>query len=164
MKRSRWVYRYLGALSRGFLIMVLLLTWDIRMTKTGWYIPVTIFTTWIFLSWLVCYPGLRQRYRSLYSRNGERFETYKHRALAMHHQDISDNHVKHRWTTKGVVVNPWEYTTGTTQSTDGILNPVLVFCEHLWATFLLILFGPLLVGYLAVTKLVRWGWQRLAKR
>jgi len=92
---------------------------------------VHTFTTWIFLSWLVCYPGLRQRYRSLYSRNGERFETYKHRALAMHHQDISDNHVKHRWTTKGVVVNPWEYTTGTTQSTDGILNPVLVFCEHL---------------------------------
>jgi len=153
---TKWqkIWHYLLTLLKGVAIMLVLLTWDLKRTKAGWTIPVTYFTTWIFLSWLVCYPALRNKYQSLYSKNGERFETYKHRALTMHRQDIGNSHVNRRWTPNGVAANPWEYTTGTTQSTDEILNPVLIFAEHLWATFLLILFGPLLAVLAGVMKLV----------
>ncbi|WP_143462005.1 hypothetical protein [Levilactobacillus enshiensis] len=158
MTKWRTVGHYLLTLLKGVVIMLILLTWDLKRTRMGWTIPVTDFTSWVFLSWLLCYPALRTKYQSLYSKNGERFETYKHRALTMHRQDMGNNHVKRRWTLNGVTANPWEYTTGTTQSTDEILNPVLIFAEHLWATFLLILFGPLLAvlaGVMKVASLLR---------
>jgi len=154
MTNRQIIWRYVLALLKGVFIMLVLLTWSLERTQTGWTIPVTYFTTWIFLSWFLCYPALRNKYQSLYSKNGERFETYKHRALTLHHQDKGNSHVNRRWTTKGEVVNPWEYTTGDTQSTDEILNPILIFAEHLWATFLLILFGPLLGVWAVVTGLV----------
>ncbi|MCT4487899.1 hypothetical protein [Levilactobacillus parabrevis] len=150
------IWHYVLALLKGVFIMLVLLTWSLERTQTGWTIPVTYFTAWIFLSWLLCYPALRSKYKSLYSKSGEHFETYKHRALTMHHQDKGNSHVNRRWTAKGEIVNPWEYTTGDTQSTDEVLNPVLVFAEHLWATFLLILLGPLLGVWAVVAKLVSW--------
>lgn len=136
--------------------MLILLALNLERTQTGWTIPITSFTSWVFLSWLICYPVLRNKYQSLYSKNSGQFESYKHRALTLHHGDKRNSHVKRRWTTNGVDVNPLEYATRGTQSTDGIFNAILVFAEHLWATFLLILFGPLLAVLVVVMKLVSW--------
>jgi len=147
---------YLWTLLEGVVILDTLLAGALEHTRTGWKLPITGFTAWVSLSWLLGYPWLRRKYREMYSKNGEHFESYKHRAMTMHHQDMSDSHVNRRWTTNGVSANPWEYTVGETQSTDEILNPILVFAEHLWATFLLILFGPVLVAWSLLVGAVRW--------
>lgn len=150
---------YLRDLVTGLVIMLVLLTWSIQKTQTGWFIPLTPFTGWVVLSWLLCYPWLRRRYSELYRKNGEEMSSYKTRALALHREDQRQNHHGHRWTSDGVVSNPWFYNSSNTQSTDEILNPVYIFGEHLWATFLLILVGPLLILWQGLA----WLWRRWQK-
>ncbi|AYM02092.1 hypothetical protein D8911_03460 [Levilactobacillus brevis] len=147
--------KYILDLCKGFAIMIVLLTWNLQNFQGHWRIPITKFTVWVLLSWLLLYPGLRKAYHFLYSKNGSGIESYKTRSMKMHHQDIANSHKDRRWTTNGVVANPWEYNQAYTQSTDEILNPIFVFCEHLWITFLLIIFGPLIFVFRMVVKLYR---------
>lgn len=153
---NRLIVAYVRSLAYGFVIMLLLLTWSLQKTVHGWTIPLTPFTSWIVLSWLLCYPSLRRQNPTLYSKNGEKMASYKTRALALHQEDKRHNHRDRRWTSNGVAVNPWMYNNSNTQSTDEILNPIYVFCEHLWATFLLILFGPIIATWLGLV----WLWRQ----
>lgn len=149
---------YLVALLKGFLITCILLAFGLQRVKGQWQVPVTPYAVWIFLSWLVCYPELRRHFASLFIKNSEEMTSYKTRSLAMHQQDMQNSHRDRRWTTNGVTVNPWAFTTDTTQSTDEILNPIYVYCERLWATLLLILFGPIISLFLVA----RWVWRKVA--
>ena len=147
--------RYAWTLLQGLGIMLLLLTWNLQWTAHGWRLPLTWFTAWVGLSWLLGYPFLRQHFSSLYHQNGSDMESYKNRALRLHQADIASHHTDRRWTSNGVAANPWSYGATATQTTDEILNPIYLFCAHLWATFLLILFGPVLVVGVFLTAAVK---------
>ncbi|MCH5464057.1 hypothetical protein [Levilactobacillus tujiorum] len=138
--------RYLRFLLYGVLPMGILLTWNLQNTRGKWVIPITAYTVWILCSWLLCFSWLRGKLKHLYSKNDRGMTSYKAAAMALHHRDQSMHHVDRRWTTNGVTSNPWEYLLGNTQSTDEILNPIYVFCEHLWMSLLLILFGPIIMS------------------
>ncbi|MGP4115981.1 hypothetical protein ACS4N0_02280 [Levilactobacillus zymae] len=149
--------QYIWNLAKSVVIMALLLTWNLRHTAQGWQLPLGPFTIWVFVSWLAAYPWLRQWYANLYSKDDERMESYKNRALALHERDLAQHHTARKWTPSGLQANPWLYMSGNTQTTDDILNPLYVFCEHLWVTFILLLLGPiLLAGHWAKRAWLRW--------
>lgn len=145
--------QYLILLAKGLFVMLLMLTWSLQQVAGRWIMPVTPITIWTFLSWLLCYPNLRAKFSDLYSKNNAGMESYKTKALKLHQQDISSNHKGYRWSSNGVATNPWAYSHDSTQSTDEILNPIFIFCEHLWITFLLILCGPIVMVVLMLTNL-----------
>ena len=149
------ILKYVLDLSKGFCIMLVLLTWNLQNVEGHWQIPITWFTTWIFMSWLFLYPVLRKAYSFLYSKDAVELESYKTRSINMHHQDMANSHKDHRWTPNGVSVNPWEYTQSNTQSTDEISNPIYFLCEHLWITFILILLGPIVFLCRIIVNLCR---------
>jgi len=144
---------YLSDLIRGILAMSILLLSNLRKVETTWVFPLSALTCWVLISWLL-FPIMRRRFSKLYIKNDGSMSSYKTNALDAHHQDIQQNHKNRRWTSNGVTVNPWEYNFGNTQSTDDILNPLYIFCEHLFVSVLLIMFGPfILIIYGVVNKL-----------
>lgn len=158
MKRGM-IGGYLKGLLKGSLALLILLTWGLEHKQTGWSLTLTPLSYWAIGSWLVGYPGLRHRYAGLFGKDDESFVSYKKRALTLHHQDIASGHRGRRWTTNGVAVNPWAYTQSNMQSTDEILNPIYLWCEHLWLSLLLIVAGPLLIIGLLSLRVVR-AWRR----
>lgn len=61
--------KYLLVLIYGIVPMLVLLTWNTRNLKNGWLVPITPYTAWIFLSWLLCYPWLRGKLGFLFIKN-----------------------------------------------------------------------------------------------
>lgn len=125
------VLRYLLFLLYGAFLMIILLTWNTQHTKNGWLVPITPYTVWIFLSWLLCYPWLRGKLGYLFIRRG------KNRTS----------------TSNGIPAYPWYYAIGTTRSIGEVFSLIYIFCEHLLISFLLILFGPLVTGTLLLVTL-----------
>lgn len=152
MCKRRWL-TYGRNLWHGTLATGIWLAFNLQKVAGHWTIPPSKFVGWILFSWLVCYPLLRSTYSSWTSRDDKDLVSYKKRAMVLHQQDVADSHQNRRWTTKGVATNPWLYTYRSTQVTDEIVNPVFIWCEHLWLTFLLILCGPLI----GAGRLICWG-------
>jgi len=75
----------------------------------------------------VSYLALRKHYDNLYTTNAQDMESYKNRALRLHQNDIANHHKNNRWTPNGVIENPWLFSTGTTQTTNEIVNPIFIF-------------------------------------
>lgn len=121
------VLKYLLSLLYGVVLMMILLTWN---TTGSWKVPVTPYTTWIFLSWLLCYPWLRDKLGYLFIKS-------KNSRLA----------------SKGIISYTWQYSIGSTRSVGEIFSLIYVLCEHLLISFLLILFGPLVTCILIVITL-----------
>lgn len=154
------ITRYIQALLQGVVVLAVLLSWNLHRTALGWLPAPTPYTAWILLSWSLGYPALRWHFSGLFRSNDASMESYKNRALRLHQDDMASHHRRGRWTVSGVSANPWAYGAGTTQTTDEIVNPLFILCEHLWATLLLILFGPLIGLVLGL----QWGWRRLNHR
>lgn len=127
------VLRYLLVLSYGIVVMLVLLTWNTRNLKNGRLVPITPYTTWVFLSWLLCYPWLRGKLGFLFIKNN------KNRKL----------------TSNDISLYPSQYTTGSTRSIGEIFSLTYVLAEHLLISFLLILFGPLVVCALLLITLFK---------
>lgn len=125
------VLRYLVVLLYGVLALVILLTWNIQNTKNSWLVPITPYTVWLLLSWLLGYPWLRGRLGSLF---------------------LKDNR---KATSTGITVRPWQYAIGSTRSIGEIFSLSYIFCEHLLMSLLLILVGPLLVCALLLIALFK---------
>lgn len=125
------VLRYLVVLLYGVLALVILLTWNIQNTKNSWLVPITPYTVWILLSWLLGYPWLRGRLGDLF---------------------LKDNR---KATSTGITARPWQYAIGSTRSIGEIFSFIYIFCEHLLMSLLLILFGPLLVCALLLIALFK---------
>ncbi|WP_341778578.1 hypothetical protein [Levilactobacillus sp. HBUAS70063] len=125
------VLRYLAVLLYGVLALVILLTWNIQNTKNSWLVPITPYTVWLLLSWLLGYPWLRGRLGYLF---------------------LKDNR---KATSTGITVRPWQYAIGSTRSIGEIFSLIYIFCEHLLISLLLILFGPLLVCTLLLIALFK---------
>ncbi|WP_024746662.1 hypothetical protein [Levilactobacillus namurensis] len=153
MRRLR---RYLVNLIRGTLALLLIFLWNIRRDGSHWVIPVTFFTGWLIISWLL-FPVLRERFSKLYVKNDTGMTSYKTAALAAHQDDMRQSHKDRRWTSNGVTVNPWAYQSGNTQSTDDILNPIYLFCEHLLISVVFMLLGPVILVVSILVKRVRRG-------
>ncbi|BAN06108.1 hypothetical protein [Levilactobacillus brevis] len=152
----RTVGAYLWSLAQGTLVLGALLAIAGEGGGGHWSFQVTPFVSWVMLSWLVCYPILRKTYRRLYQQNNQEMASYKKRSLDLQHQDMANSHQGYRWSPNGVSTNPWEYNLANTQSTDEILNPIYIFCVHQWITFLLLMFGPLLVLGVWLVKGIKW--------
>lgn len=131
--------------------MLILLLSNLRKVGSKWVLPLSLFTCWVLMSWLL-FPILRKRFSRLYIKANDSLRSYKTSSLDRHHQDMQGNHKNRKWTANGVTVNPWEYSLGNTQSTDDILNPIYVFCEHLFISTLLIGFGPFILVICMVVK------------
>lgn len=145
---------YLSDLSRGMLAAVILLLSNLRKVENNWELPLSGFTCWVLLSWLL-FPILKRRLAKLYLQANDSLRSYKTSSLDRHHQDMQRNHKNRKWTANGVTVNPWEYSLGNTQSTDDILNPIYIFCEHLVISVLLVGLGPFILAIYMVVKLLR---------
>lgn len=133
IEMAKGVLRYLLVLLYGIVSMVVLLTWNARNLKNGWLVPITPYTVWVFLSWLLCYPWLRGKLGFLFIKNGK----------------------NKRLTSNGIYAYPFQYTLGSTRSVGEIFRLNYVLCEHLLISFLLILFGPLVVCALLLITLFK---------
>ncbi|QEA31609.1 hypothetical protein [Secundilactobacillus malefermentans] len=155
------IKQYFIYLLKGIFIMLILQTWSLQKVNNSWVMPITPVTIWNFLSWLLCYPILRKRFAVLFSKDDAGMESYKNKALKLHQQDISNNHKHRQWTSDGVVVNPWAFQYLGTQTTDEIVNPIFVFFEHLWISFLLIILGPIFIVSLMFIKITKYLVKRI---
>lgn len=117
------VLKYLLVLSYGIVVVLVLLTWNTRNLKNGWLVPITPYTTWVFLSWLLCYPWLRGKLGFLFVKNNK----------------------SSKLTSNDISLYPLQYTMGSTRSIGEIFSLTYVLAEHLLISFLLVLFGPLVV-------------------
>jgi len=124
------VLRYLLSLVYGAVLMMILLNWH---TQNGWRTPITPYTAWVFLSWLLCYPWLRGKLGCLFLKSGK----------------------NRRMTSNGITSYPWQYAIGSTRSVGEIFSLIYIFLEHLLVSFLLILFGPLVTCTLLLIALLK---------
>lgn len=151
MKAIRILVKYFyGVISGSFaLILVYLYDGGIRLpyfeTKSGLAIfqmtfNLGIIDFYFLVNLLLVLPLIRMV--SLYSYNKKpiKLETYKDRALKLHHSDAQANHKDRAWSANGVTVNPWEYMNASTQSYEGISDSFFncvkhFFCECADASF-----------------------------
>ncbi|AQW20689.1 hypothetical protein PL11_001540 [Lentilactobacillus curieae] len=79
-----------------------------------------------------------------------RFESYKDRAMNLHHQDRQMQHRNNQWSANGVTANQWEYSWDTTQSYSGLADMGYRWGVGLLINALFILFSPVFIAYLVV--------------
>lgn len=86
-------------------------------------------------------PFLRLYYNSWFI-STENDSSYRGKALDTYHQEMAHQQKDKKWSSNGVYVNPWEYTTPYTQSYDSSLNWVYSIAKCLFMSILFILFAP----------------------
>ena len=104
------------------------------------------FTTTILL------PFFRLIYNSWFISTNNN-PSYRGKALDTYHQEMSRQQKGQKWSSKGVYVNPWEYTTPYTQSYDSSLNWVYSLAKCLCMSILFIIFAPLFLIVAFVQKI-----------
>lgn len=158
MKAIRILVKYFyGVISGSFaLIPVYLYDGGIRLpyfeTKSGLAIfqmtfNLGIIDFYFLVNLLLVLPLIRMV--SLYSYNKKpiKLETYKDKALKLHHSDAQANHKDRAWSANGVTVNPWEYMNASTQSYEGISDSFFNCVKHFFVNVLMLLFGPIFLVY-----------------
>jgi hypothetical protein len=75
--------------------------------------------------------------------SSEEYVSPRGKALQQHHDDIANQYKGGRWSTKGVRVNPYEYTTPYTLSYDSSLDWIYTVAKKICLSLLFILAAPL---------------------
>lgn len=104
---------------------------------------------------LVMLPIIRIYFAQVSNDKTAQFETYKDRALRLHHSDAQANHKNRDWSANGVTANPWEYMHASTQSYQGVTDWLFKLAKGFFLNLLLLLFGPLFLGYWLIKKTAR---------
>lgn len=103
---------------------------------------------WYFLlDMLLILPVVRILMRQAFSRESVEFETYKDKALRLHHADVQANHKNRAWSANGVTVNSWEFRYTQTQAYKGAADFGFNIFKNLCLNLLIVLFGPLWLIY-----------------
>ncbi|KRL39009.1 hypothetical protein [Liquorilactobacillus uvarum] len=96
-----------------------------------------------FFITLILLPFFRITHMSWFKSSDDQFVTYKQRALDMHQQDIAQNHKNRKWSSNGVSVNPWEYTTTTTLTYGNSAGWGYSLAKSLFMSTVFIIFAPI---------------------
>lgn len=166
MSRSRAVRHYLGAVISGGIALMLVYLYDggIRLpyfeSKSGWaMLQMTVHLSWLdgylLVNLLITLPIIRLVYSRVFSKAPVKFETYKDRALKLHHADAQANHRHRKWSANGVTANPWEYTHATTQSYEGLSDSLFNLVKNLFLNGIMLFLGPFFLLSLGIK-----GWRR----
>ncbi|KRK68879.1 hypothetical protein FC79_GL002318 [Lentilactobacillus buchneri DSM 20057] len=108
---------------------------------------------WYFLlDMLLILPVVRILMRQAFSQESVEFETYKDKALRLHHADVQANHKNRAWSANGVTVNPWEFRYTQTQSYKGAADFGFNIFKNLCLNLLIVLFGPLWLIYALIKR------------
>lgn len=153
MTRSQSVRHYLGAVMSGGIALGWVYLYDggIRLpyfeSKSGWaMLQMTVHLSWLdgylLVNLLITLPIIRLVYSWVFSKAPVKFETYKDRALKLHHADAQANHHNRKWSANGVTTNPWEYTHATTQSYEGLSDSLFNLFKNLLLNGVMLFWGP----------------------
>lgn len=117
-----------------------------------WYDTPTTFKvtplTCYFILTACLLPFFRFKFPHYFSSDrSEQFVSYRKRALDLYHQDKATHHPRGRWSTKGVLTDPYEFTNPYTQDYDESLNWIYRLVKPLLLSLLFILFAPLFFLY-----------------
>lgn len=91
---------------------------------------------------LILLPFFRRKHPQLFSSN-DQFVSLRQKALEQHHQDIALHHRGGRWSSSGVRVNPFEYTSPYTQSFDGSTGLAYGLAKSFFMSLLFLGLAPL---------------------
>ncbi|MCP9369289.1 hypothetical protein [Lentilactobacillus kefiri] len=115
-----------------------------RLSSLDWYFLVCL---------IMILPIARAQMKKLYQKDSTEFETYKDKALRLHHSDAQANHKGRSWSANGVTANPWEYQYSQTQSYKGAADFAYTVVKNLILNILIIIFGPIFLIYAIYKKL-----------
>lgn len=105
-----------------------------------------------FLITMLVLPFFRIAHPSWFKADDEQFVSYKQKALDLYHQDLAQNHKNRKWSSNSVSVNPWEYTTTTTQTYSNAAGWGYSLAKSLFVSTLFIIFAPLFYGISLLKK------------
>lgn len=100
-----------------------------------------IYHIYFYLTMLL-FPIFRVTHEKWFN-TSEEYVSPRGKALQQHHDDIANQYKGGRWSTKGVRVNPYEYTTPYTMSYDSSLDWTYALVKKICMSFLFILAAPL---------------------
>lgn len=119
----KYCYFVLSGLLAFFLVLLFYgsITFPYLVDKSGasalqFQMNYSLVDLYFLFNLLILLPIIRYYLPRLYSSKSVAFETYKDKAMKLHHQDIQNNHKGHSWTPDHVTSNPWEYSASQTQS------------------------------------------------
>lgn len=118
------VYLYDGALRLSYLYTTInpaKMTVKLNLSPLDWY---------FFADYVITIPLVRHWYSHIYRDDKVEFETYKDKALKMHHSDIQANHKNRAWSANGVTSNPWEFMYSQTQSYKGVSDSAFNYFKN----------------------------------
>lgn len=168
MKTSKQLLRYCWALLGGFVALLLIYLYDGAVKLPDWYARGSfrmVFNLspwdWYFLlETILVVPIVRMLMTSIYSQKSVEFETYKDKALRLHHADVQANHKHHDWSANGVRANPLEFRYSQTQSYKGASDFGFSIFKNLVLNLIVIVSGPIWLIYALVrrTKHTKRDW------
>lgn len=137
------IYFYDGGLALKYIYATGHSRWTVNLSMLDWY--------YLFNLCLIL-PFVRGVMKRAYRKDSVEFETYKDKALRLHHSDAQANHKGRSWSANGVTVNPWEYQYSQTQSYKGAADFSFNVAKNLFLNILIIIFGPLFLVYVVIRK------------
>lgn len=155
MKTVKYFLSYCWSLVAGGIALLLIYFYDGALILPDWYTKGSLrmvfgfsWCDWYFLVNLVLIlPIVRVFMRHAYRQDSVEFETYKDKALRLHHEDAQANHKNRAWSANGVTANPWEYQYSQTQSYKSASDFGFNITKNLLLNILTIAFGPILLVY-----------------
>ncbi|EHO48262.1 hypothetical protein [Lentilactobacillus kisonensis] len=115
---------------------------------------LTMIDLYFLMNCLIVIPLVRYSHSHLYRKDKVEFETYKDKALRLHHSDIQSNHKERTWSPNGVTSNPWEFMYSQTQSYKNISDSSFNYFKNLMINLTIILFGPIVLCYFDAQKMI----------
>ncbi|KRL06621.1 hypothetical protein [Liquorilactobacillus oeni] len=107
-----------------------------------------------FFITLITLPFFRNLHNEWFkaSDSDDQQKSYKQKALDMYHQDMSQHHKGGKWSTKGVNVNPYEYTSDYTMAYDDMFGWVYDLAKRIFISLIFIVFAPIFFIIIYIKK------------
>lgn len=160
MKTVRHLLNYWWSLLGGLVALLLIYFYDGALQFPDWSTKGSLGLAFNLSAWdwyflldmLLILPVVRMLMRQAFSQESVEFETYKDKALRLHHADVSANHKNRDWSPNGVTVNPWEFRYSQTQSYKGVADFSFNIFKNLCLNLVIVIFGPLWLIYALIKR------------
>ncbi len=141
MKKLLLVLKMMSSFCLGVLCLIGILLYLRDITIDPFKYTFRIYHMYFYVT-LALLPIFRITHEKWFNSLGE-YVSPRGRALQQHHDDIANQYKGGRWSTKGVRVNPYEYTTPYTMSYDSSLDWAYALVKKVCMSFLFIIVAPL---------------------